>query len=75
MAGLVRAIHEIGTLARQAGVHGTPRVSITFGTERDRAVFRAECKRQMDAEGLPRFSDSPWDFSEVAIAGVRVRVI
>ena len=75
MAGLVRAIHEIGTLARQADVQGTPRVSITFDTERDRAVFRAECKRQMDAEGLTRFSDSPWGFSEVAIAGVRVRVI
>jgi hypothetical protein len=75
MAGLVRAVHEISNLARQADVQGIPRVTITFDTDRDRAVFRAECKRQMDAEGLARFSDSPWDFSEATIAGVRVRII
>jgi hypothetical protein len=71
---LFQAMHAISTLCAQADVHGQPRVSITFDNPNDRERFKMEVKRQAENGGFS-LGPTPWDFSEMTIHGVRLRVI
>lgn len=74
MSDLIRSMEILALCTRRADVHGHVRVSITFDNERDLALFRAECQRQLNINLVP-WHRGPFDISSFTIAGIEVRII
>lgn len=66
-----RALFELAALAKRANV-GTPmRISITFGTPRDREFFTTEIRREQDPTKYPETCID----NEFQFAGHTVRIV
>lgn len=69
-----RAVHELAWFCRKADVAGTPRLSISFDTERDAAFFERELRRELQFEILLPQSDMPLH-GEFKIYGIEIRIL
>jgi hypothetical protein len=66
-----RALYELGSLAKQADVMNPMRVSISFGSPRDRALFKAEIMREAAPQKYPETCIT----DEFQFNGLTVRIV
>jgi hypothetical protein len=71
MSILLRSIEQFSLFCRKADVVGTPRLSISFDSERDAAYFEREVQRELRGT-LPTWVPPTGEFT---IYGVHVRIV
>lgn len=71
---LERAMFELAALAKKADVRNPIRVSISFATKQDHALFKGEIMREGVAANAVNWS-SRRDLDEFHMGGVEVRLL